>query len=765
MLLDVTILLFLLIPCFGVDLTYTVSEETISGTYLGDIATDAFVMTSLPPKDDSLFKFIQLIPDFANSSRLFHVSKNTGKLYTSQEIDAETVCRFHLECYRVIDVALHRQMSFIKMLEVKIIIQDVNDNSPEFPISEVVIEFSERDMKGTQLLIPSAVDKDVSIKNSMISYELKKVKDDPFMLTVLERVNGKAKLSIRLEGGLDREVTDSYSVQVLARDMGSPRRECVLNVKINVGDENDNLPMFSQSVYNVSIGELHNISKPVIILTATDFDLGKNGKVMYRFSSDTSNGTRRHFELNKETGEIFLNRDLLPISNGQFKLFIEAEDTGNPPLSSIAMILIDVTSGDNHPPIIDVNVVSEDEHQGVGLSEDTDIGSFVAYLKVTDFDEGQDGEVVCYLHHNKFRLEQIAKKKYNIVLKNPLDREEDAVHDLIIVCKDQGIPSLRSEKRFPVQVLDVNDECPQFSAKTFEFSVAENEKSGFYVGFINVSDSDLGYGGQMSFSLLTSNEEFLPFKISQDGLITSKALLDREFQNVYKFQVFVKDHGIPSFSNMTDVIVEVKDRNDNAPYFTFPRVSPHIMNVTYHPVYSKNITRIKATDDDIQENALLRYRIMKGNVNELFAIGRYSGLLSFNRMVNKHDASFYELEIVVKDSGIPVLSAKTRLHLFLSVSNGFIETGSENKTDMMIHLNLAIVIVIVSVTLAISTVLIVTTCYIRCSDNKTPALKQLNVIASKKDYVTCADTVPTEIKSNNSEGFPTESLTADTQAR
>ena len=718
MLLHVTILLFLLVPCLAVDLTYTVFEGTFSGTYLGNIASDAGVVTNLSSKDTSLFRFIQLTPEFTNNSQLFQVTKNDGKIYTYGEIDAEAICQFHAECYKVIDIAVYHEESFIKLLEVKIIIRDVNDHAPEFPFREVSIVFSESDSKGVQLLIPSAVDEDIGLRNSRICYKLRKEENGLFVLTVLKRIDGKAKLSIRLEGSLDREITDSYSLQVVARDMGSPRRESVLNIKIMVGDENDNLPTFSQNVYNVSIGKLHKRSNPVIVLTATDLDSDDNGKVNYKFSFDTSNTTKSYFELNKETGEIFLRKDLPPSSKRSFKLYVEAEDKGDPPLSTIAMILVNMAREENHPPNIDINVISGNQGEGVGISENSDPGSFVAYLKVTDFDEGQDGKVVCNLHHNKFQLEQLESKKYKIVLKKPLDREEKVIHDLIIECEDKGNPSLRSKKTFSIQVLDVNDEQPQFSVKTFKFFVAENEKSGISVGFINVSDPDLGSGGQQSFSLLTSNEEFLPFKISQDGWISTNASLDREFQNVYKFQVFVKDHGIPSLNNIADVIVEIKDRNDNAPYFNFPSVSLHMINLTYNPQNSNNITHIEATDDDIEDNALLRYRIIKGNIKDLFTIGHYSGLLSFNRVVEKYDAGLYELEIVVKDSGIPVLSAVTSVSLILSLSNRTLEINNKNKPDIMIHFNVAIVIVVVSVTLAISTVLILTICYIRYSDRK-----------------------------------------------
>ena len=145
--------------------------------------------------------------------------------------------------------------------------------------------------------------------------------------------------------------------------------------------------------------------------------------------------------------------------------------------------------------------------------------------------------------------------------------------------------------------------------------------------------------------------------------------LDHEFQDTYKFQVFVKDKGTPSLNNTVSVIVKVRDENDNAPYFTFPSVNPYNMDVTYYPHHTKNISQIKASDSDSQENAFLKYEIIRGNSKQIFSINQYTGLLSSTHVLSQQDAGSYELEFLVKDSGSPVLSARTTVYLTLTVSN------------------------------------------------------------------------------------------------
>lgn len=81
---------------------------------------------------------------------------------------------------------------------------------------------------------------------------MKKYKNEPFQLFVSKNVDGTSKLEVGLEERVDREVMESYSIQMIAKDSGSPPKENVLNVHISVTDINDNAPVFSQNVYNVS---------------------------------------------------------------------------------------------------------------------------------------------------------------------------------------------------------------------------------------------------------------------------------------------------------------------------------------------------------------------------------------------------------------------------------------------------------------------------------------------------------------------------------
>lgn len=349
------ILMLVLHTCLCIDVTYYVEEGKSPGTYVGDIATDTHVIDSVPMNTRDLIRFNLLGQNANDNSPWFRIAKKTGKLYTAQTLDAESLCRHNKECFRIIKVAVQQAKVFMKVLKIKVNIQDVNDHQPEFPEMKVAIEFSEESTKGAGRSIPNAIDKDVGALNSQLTYQLKKNIDDPFTLSISKSVDGTSDLSITLKDMLDREVKDSYLIQVIAKDGGSPPKQSVLDVPISVTDINDNTPVFSQNVYNVSIRYEHDKAIPVAILSARDLDSGENGQISYHFSPRTSDIANSHFKIDEKTGEIFVVKTFSQGQNLAFELFVKATDGGNPPLSSIAMVMVNVINQQNNAPSIDVN--------------------------------------------------------------------------------------------------------------------------------------------------------------------------------------------------------------------------------------------------------------------------------------------------------------------------------------------------------------------------------------------------------------------------
>ncbi|CAI9733513.1 protocadherin beta-15-like isoform X2 [Octopus vulgaris] len=724
MFLPLSIVLSMVHCVLTIDLTYHVEEERSPGTYVADIAADSKLLDNVKPSDQHLITFSQFKRKVA---QLFNITK-TGKLYTAQTLDAEDLCTFNKECSRTVKVVVNKGTSVTKVLKIKIVIEDINDHEPEFPIKGVNIEFGEHDRKGSDRSIPNAMDKDVGFQNSLIQYKLKSKNGEPFSLSVSKRADGISSLKIVLKESLDREIKDTYLLQVIAKDGGSPAKQGILNINISIIDLNDNPPVFSKPLYNISIQSTYHKSKPIIVLSVTDADAGENGKITFHFSPKTSDLAKSYFEVNENSGTILLSKYTSLGKKKTYELFIEARDGGSPPLSSIATVLVNVINQHNNPPSIDIDYVNAINDNTATISEDIKVGSFIAYVMVTDNDVGQNGEVSCDIKHDTFKLQSMGSKEYKIILNKPVDRETQGHYNIPVSCQDKGLPPLKSVKSLSIQVTDINDVQPQFTKDTFQFLTYENKDKDFPIGFVNATDPDLGSAGQLTYSLLRKEKSNLPFLITSYGFISATMSLDREKQDVYKFEVFVKDNGSPSLNDTANVVVEILDQNDNAPYFTYPSSDPYTLNVQYHPQSKSDITVLRASDGDSGNNAFLRYAIKQGNDKQLFSMNSHSGALSFSRQVYLNDAGSYELVFVVKDSGSPVQSSTTSVTLVLAVSN---ETSPMSKSGPLqssgrVHMTWVIIIVSSAVIISVAIVVSITLCIMKCikhRDNTAAATK------------------------------------------
>ncbi|XP_029645054.1 protocadherin gamma-B6-like [Octopus sinensis] len=414
------------------DIVYHVKEENSPVINIGDITADSQL------KDTALLSFSQLQQ---KGTQLFNVT-TTGKIYTTQTLDAESLCTFEKECFHTIKVAVHKAGKFIKILKIKVIIEDINDHQPEFPVEQIKMEFDESHGKGTKQSIPNAIDKDVGLQNRLVNYELKG-NNQQFSLSTFQIADSLLSLEIVLEEKLDRETKDRYDIEVIAKDGSNPPKQGVLNVHITVKDENDNRPIFSDKTYNVSIQSNHQRNIPVIVMLAKDSDIGENGKVSYYISSLTSKDSMNNFRIEQQSGEIFQSKHSNLEKKKSFKLYIEARDGGSPPLSSIATVMVNVINQQNNPPNIDVNFISTQNHNTATILEDIKVGSFIAYVMVTDNDVGHNGQVNCHIKDDTFKLQSMGSKEYKIVLKKAVDRETQEHYHFTVSCEDKGLPALK----------------------------------------------------------------------------------------------------------------------------------------------------------------------------------------------------------------------------------------------------------------------------------------------------------------------------------
>lgn len=119
-------------------------------------------------------------------------------------------------------------------------------------------------------------------------------------------------------------------------------------------------------------------------VSATDSDLGENGRIFYYLSNDT------YFSIDRESGVV---RSLVTFDfemEQYFVLEILAIDNGTYPRNDTAVLRIDISDINDNTPFFQ-NFTSD-----VSFPENTTLNSLIADINASDLDSTNNAQVRCY---------------------------------------------------------------------------------------------------------------------------------------------------------------------------------------------------------------------------------------------------------------------------------------------------------------------------------------------------------------------------------
>ncbi|XP_019466354.1 protocadherin gamma-A12-like, partial [Meleagris gallopavo] len=276
-------------------------------------------------------------------TQYFALHASSGHLVTAERIDREQLCRLQEKCVLRCELIVEGEM---KVYAIEVEITDINDNAPIFRENEMVLRMSEMTVVGSRFLLSTAHDPDLGA-NSLQSYALSG--DEHFSLSVQAGADGEKSPELVLAKALDREEAAFHELLLRASDGGEPARTGTARIRVAVLDANDNAPAFSQAVYTVRVPEDVPVGSTLLSVTATDPDEGTNGDVKYSLRKVT-NIAVEYFQLERETGDIILLKNLDFEEGDFYELELQAQDSGG--LFDTARVSISVTDvNDNAPEI------------------------------------------------------------------------------------------------------------------------------------------------------------------------------------------------------------------------------------------------------------------------------------------------------------------------------------------------------------------------------------------------------------------------------
>ncbi|XP_019730249.1 protocadherin alpha-C2 [Hippocampus comes] len=246
----------------------------------------------------------------------------------------------------------------------------------------------------------------------------------------------------------------------------------------------------------------------------------------------------------------------------------------------------------------------------------------------------------------------------DLVLTRSLDREENAVHNLILTAVDGGNPVRSGTANIIVKVQDTNDNPPRFDKQIYTVNMTENSPIGTTVIKLNAIDLDEGPNSELvySFTLYTSEKTQDVFAMNPStGEITVKGTIDYEDMKFYEMHIEARDKGTYPLLGQCKVVVHVTDMNDNYPEITLQAVKNTVNEDV--PVGTV-IALVAMSDRDTGENGKVNLFI---NDSIPFVLNKSSDRpmhykLLVSKPLDRESVPDYEITLIARDSGRPPLS-------------------------------------------------------------------------------------------------------------
>uniref|UniRef100_A0A669EZN4 Cadherin EGF LAG seven-pass G-type receptor 2 n=1 Tax=Oreochromis niloticus TaxID=8128 RepID=A0A669EZN4_ORENI len=605
------------------------------------------------------------------SNDVFEIDSRSGVIRTKGLVDREEV-----EAYMLLVEANDQGRDpgpRSATATVHIVVEDDNDNAPQFSEKRYVVQVPEDMTPNTEILQVTATDQDRG-SNAVVHFSI--MSGNTRGQFYIDAQTGK----MDLVSHLDYEANKEYTLRIRAQDGGRPPLSNISGlVTVQVLDVNDNAPIFVSTPFQATVLENVPLGYSIIHIQAVDADSGENSRLEYRLTETTPNFP---FSINNSTGWIVVADELDRESVDFYNFGVEARDHGYPVMSSsasISMTILDVN--DNNPEFTQ-------KAYYMRLNEDAVVGTSVVTVSAVDQDINS---VVTYQiasgnTRNRFSITSQSGGGL-ITLALPLDYKLERQYVLTVTASDGT--RFDTAKVF-VNVTDANTHRPVFQSSHYTVSINEDKPVGTTVVVISATDEDTGENARITYFM---DDSIPQFDIDPDtGAVTTQMELDYEDQVSYTLAITARDNGIPQKSDTTYLEILVNDVNDNSPRFLRDHYVGAIMEDV--PVFT-SVVQVSATDRDSGLNGRVFYTFQGGEDGDGdFIIESTSGIVRTLRRLDRENVPIYTLQAFAVDKGIPALKTPVNIQVTILDVNDNPPVFEKDEFDIMVEENSPIGLVV-----------------------------------------------------------------------
>lgn len=400
------------------------------------------------------------------------------------------------------DNAIENQLTAYATVSINVI--DVQDQAPIFvnpPYSAII---KENTPQGVEVLNISAIDGDTGHPRQVVLT----IENEPFgHFELMDDGSGKAIL-ITTNDPIDRERPEIlenagvYTFDIRASELNDKGEEVdfsITQVTLVVTDVDDNIPLFNEDFFNITIPEDLGDDMPLPGLTAfvDDMDMGENSKYDLEIE-DIQNSKGVFFVYpQKSQGRTpivikvkdskKLDYDVEDESKRVFEFYIVASVKGNPlSRSKVQINLQDIN--DNSP------VFSKTEYK-FKIEENLVQGTEIGKTSATDKDSNEFAMIEYVLKGFGSENFYVNKTTGVLYVKHGVDFELQSMYSLTIAAIDGG--GRESNAYVFIEILDVNDNPPVFENQEYTRTIREGGidfEPQFYVRAHDVDGPTQGNG-------------------------------------------------------------------------------------------------------------------------------------------------------------------------------------------------------------------------------------------------------------------------------
>ena len=348
-------------------------------------------------------------------------------------------------------------------------IKDINDNYPRFVQSPYYAGINENNYVGAEILRVSATDKDTG-DNGKITYEIDGGESE---WVNIEPDTG----AITAKAIFDFEQNKLFTFTVIAKDNGDNPQSSSASVIVRINDVNDVAPVFKDTKNAFGLDENKSPGSFVGKVIATDIDSPPFDRITY--SLEGSDDDLTTFSIDPQTGKLVTRKTLDREYENNYQFRVIAKDSGEPPLTSSATVVIYVADENDNVPVIDLpNPFNDTKY----ISPEIPVGYEIYHVKAHDNDVGEN-----------------AKLSFNLISANKQSIPYFEIHPWTgVVTLKQKLPKTEGQETFKF-LLRVTDGGKNQNKAEIDFKIIVDET----IPYVRVeAKTDVNFSSQNTFILI-----------------------------------------------------------------------------------------------------------------------------------------------------------------------------------------------------------------------------------------------------------------------